>query len=413
MHDCSGPCQSKGNSLLNPLPETAGTHLDVVDGAALCRLRFARCYNPFPEEAGAAVLKSPTTGYIPTLDGWRAIAILLVLFDHAIYQTFHTYGWTLVGGHGVEIFFVLSGFLITGKLLEDGSLRKFYTRRVFRILPIVFFYLGVVMFLGFALHRIPLFWSEIAASLLFVRNYFVYPMATSTGIGWFTHHLWSLSIEEQFYLIWPLVLLKIGKGTTRGRLLAAVLLFSAWCAVFALVHVGRFWHLWGWHWIPILNFVGLIVGCVLRIAFSNADATTVLNRIFSGRSLFVVVVLAAYVAYFHSRITIFDPLICGLAVCATLVEPNALVGRLLELSILRWIGRLSYSLYIWQQLFLGYGVIFRPLGALNRFPINVVATLAVACLTYYLLERPMMRLGHELTSRPSPLKVHAELAVIR
>ena len=104
----------------------------------------------------AELLKPGKSNYIPTLDGWRAIAILLVLFDHAVFRTFCPYGWTLVGGHGVEIFFILSGYLITGKLLEDGSLPRFYTRRVFRIFPILFAYLAIASVLGFALHRIPL-----------------------------------------------------------------------------------------------------------------------------------------------------------------------------------------------------------------------------------------------------------------
>jgi peptidoglycan/LPS O-acetylase OafA/YrhL len=90
-------------------------------------------------------------------------------------------------------------------------------------------------------------------------------------------------------------------------------------------------------------------------------------------------------------------------VCATLVEPNSLIGRLLEFSVLRWIGRLSYSLYIWQQLFLGFGVVYRPFGFFSRFPINISMAVVVASLSYYLLERPMMRLGHRLTAGRSRL----------
>ena len=86
-------------------------------------------------------LRSTKSNYIPTLDGWRAVAIMLVLFEHGSFLTFRPVGWTSLGGHGVEIFFVLSGYLITGKLLEDGSLRKFYLRRIFRILPVLLAYI--------------------------------------------------------------------------------------------------------------------------------------------------------------------------------------------------------------------------------------------------------------------------------
>ncbi len=347
-------------------------------------------------------MKSGGSNYIPTLDGWRAIAILLVLFEHASFHAFRPVGWTRLGGHGVQIFFVLSGFLITGKLLEDSSLRRFYVRRAFRILPVVLAYLGAVVIIGIILHRIPISWREISISLLFVRNYPYIPHP-ETGAGWFTAHLWSLSIEEQFYIIWPLALLKMGKGIPRRQALAAMLLF-AFC-VFALVciHFARVTHLGGWQWMPNLSFGGLIVGSVLRIAFSEAAAAKAVTRILSRRSMIMVAALFVYIAIFHDRLTIFDPLICGFAVCTTLLEPNAWVGRVLEFSALRWIGRLSYSLYIWQQLFLGFGVVFRPFGVFSRFPVNLASLVAVACASYYLMERPLMRLGHNLARRfPAP-----------
>ncbi len=345
-------------------------------------------------------MKPDKSNYIPTLDGWRAIAIVLVLVEHAASCVFRPVGWSQLGGHGVEIFFVISGYLITGKLLEDGSLRKFYLRRVFRILPVLLAYLAVAGVIGPVLHRIPLFLSEVAASLLFVRNYCWFPLMTKTGAGWFTGHLWSLSIEEQFYLVWPIVLLKVGKGTLRRQMLAAMLLFALGSAMLVLIFVGRTWHVGGWHWLPNVKFAGLVIGCVLRIAFSDADATGAITKVFSGRSMAVVVALFAYIAIFYSRVTIFDPLICGVALCATLVEPNAWIGRLLELPVLRWIGRLSYSLYIWQQLFLGFGTVYRPFGFFSVFPANVASAVAVSCLSYYLMERPMMRLGHRLTATP-------------
>jgi peptidoglycan/LPS O-acetylase OafA/YrhL len=292
--------------------------------------------------------------------------------------------------------------------LEDASLKKFYTRRALRILPVLFTYLLAICTLGFGLHRIPLLSSEVLSSGFFIRNYFVYPSATETGVGGFTGHLWSLSIEEQFYLLWPLVLIWVGKGRTRRQMFAVLALFSFWAAVYAAVHVARFFHLFGWLWIPNLNYAGLAIGCALRIALSEVRSVAVFARIFNGRSALFVGALLAYVVVFHRRITMFDPLICGLGVCATLVEPEGLVGRLLEWRLLRWVGRLSYSLYIWQQIFLGYGEHFRSFGILSAFPMNLVSLLAVSCASYYLLEKPLMRLGHRLTtklSRTPPLPV--------
>jgi peptidoglycan/LPS O-acetylase OafA/YrhL len=339
-------------------------------------------------------LKLRSANYIPTLDGWRAVAILLVIFDHGLLNTFCPYGRSRIGAHGVEIFFVLSGYLITGKLLEDGSLRKFYTRRAFRILPVLFSYLAVACILGFGLHRIPLLWGEIVSSFLFVRNFVFYALSGTTGVGWFTAHLWSLSVEEQFYLLWPIVMLKVVTGTPRRKLLAASSWFVFWCAVLVLFHVGRIMHF----------YAGLTVGCLLRLALADEPVAAIIRKIFSGRSAIAVVAMFAYIAIFHYRTSFLDPLICGIGVCATLVEPNAWAGRVLEFSGLRWIGRLSYSLYIWQQLFLGFGVVFRPFGISSRFPVNLVSAVAVSCFSYYLMEKPLMRLGHEITRGSSRLR---------
>lgn len=355
-------------------------------------------------------MKASNPNYIPTLDGWRAVAILFVLFEHGSFFTLRPFAWTSLGGHGVEIFFVISGYLITGKLLEDASLSRFYLRRVFRILPVLFSYMSAVAVVGFGLHRIPLERSEVAASLLFVRNYCNYPLLYQTGRGWFTAHLWSLSIEEQFYLIWPLVLLKVGRGTPRRQLLAALILFGLGCAILALVAVGRTFHLGGWHWLPNVKFGGLVIGCVLRIALNQAPVAVKVGRLFSGRSLLVVVLAFVYFVIFHARVTLFDPIVCGLALCATLASPNASAGRVLELSPLRWIGRLSYSLYIWQQLFTAFALVYRPFEILSAFPINMMVLVAVACASYYGLEKPMMRLGHRLVTtqaRAEPIPIEA------
>ena len=114
--------------------------------------------------------------------------------------------------------------------------------------------------------------------------------------------------------------------------------------------------------------------------------------------------MLAYIVIFQHRTSFLDPLICGLGLCATLAEPNAWIGQVLEFSGLRWIGRLSYSLYIWQQLFLAFGVVLLPFGIFSQFPVNMASTVAVACLSYYLMERPMMRLGHDIDGGASRLK---------
>ncbi len=150
--------------------------------------------------------------YLPTLDGWRAIAIALVLFTHVRLPGGALQQISPYGAMGVHLFFAISGFLITNRLLEDRSgLRAFYVRRAFRILPAAFLYLAVLFALGFVGGWIPLNAGQLWASAFFYRNYYVLP----ADQGWYTGHYWSLSVEEHFYLLWPALLLWL--GTRRAR----------------------------------------------------------------------------------------------------------------------------------------------------------------------------------------------------
>ena len=150
----------------------------------------------------------PLTGRIPSLDGWRALAIMLVLGDHAVYATgfpqesLQWIGKNFHGDLGVRIFFVLSGFLISLLLLREVgrtdrvNLKEFYLRRIFRIFPVYFTYLAVIFVLEiFGIYDESI--SSWVGSLTYTRN--------MVGLGNSpTVHLWSLSVEEQFYLAWPL-----------------------------------------------------------------------------------------------------------------------------------------------------------------------------------------------------------------
>src|SRR6185503_16967490 len=174
---------------------------------------------------------------IPTLDGWRAIAILLVLFCHSGDSLFGDGGLlpnallaraAPKGGFGVSIFFAISGFLITARLLDEHrstgriSLSKFYTCRAFRILPAAMTYLGIVSLLG-AVGVIVVGWREVAGAALFFRNY----MPTQPSI--YTEHYWSLSVEEHFYILWPALLVLFGRGgRARAWVVACALGVALW-----------------------------------------------------------------------------------------------------------------------------------------------------------------------------------------
>src|SRR3974390_1314620 len=180
--------------------------------------------------------KSPSH-QIPTLDGWRALAIAgviachgLSLNDAAANSHSHLNAFVLgLGQQGVSLFFAISGFLITTLLLDEHrnrgriSLRAFYTRRVFRILPPACTYLLITALLG-VLGFIRLANGEVASGLFIYNNY--WPQRS-----WYTQHFWSLSMEEHFYLIWPAAIALLGIARAR------------WAAV-ALIVVTIFWRPW-------------------------------------------------------------------------------------------------------------------------------------------------------------------------
>ena len=344
------------------------------------------------------------SSYIPTLDGWRALAVSLVIGAHCspmlvrqgsrparLLATF--FGHT---GYGVDIFFALSGYLICTLLLNEKartgtiSLRRFYVRREFRILPPMLLYLLAVAVLA-QLSILPdLHNYRFVSVLLFFRNY---------GLGsWYTGHFWSLSVEEQFYVVIPVFLLLV------RRRWVGIALFVLVCST-----VATRWYEFS-HWSAgngVLQFRtenrsdGLLWGGLLALVLSRPEPREWLRRRLTG-GVFVGLVLAAAVllnvfSAMAARRTIVAAML-PLLIAHTVLRPAGWVGRLLELGWLRWLGRLSYSLYLWQMMFLPEGE--RPLGRLQAFPWALLLPVGLACLSFYVLERPMIRMGHRLARAP-------------
>jgi peptidoglycan/LPS O-acetylase OafA/YrhL len=332
--------------------------------------------------------------YLPTLDGWRAVAIVAVLCCHA--------GWptpTLApyGAMGVSLFFAISGFLITRRLTDEKriDLAAFFRRRAFRILPPIVVYLVVLAVLGLWLRVIPVDSAQLLASLFFFRNYHT----ALAGHGWYTGHFWSLAVEEHFYLFWP-VLLSIA-GFRRARWLAPLfaLAIAGWRALD--LHYG-----WVAHWNPALagslgrtdyRLDSLLLGCAMALIWHHARVQALLERI-SGTALAIAAAVAAVCCQIWTPpayLTIVAALMVVIP-ASTVAQPRCWLGRILEWRPLAWIGRLSYSLYIWQQLFLAPS----PAGLWQRAPWNLAAAFACAAASYYLIERPAIAFGRSLAQGP-------------
>ena len=331
-------------------------------------------------------------GYRPVLDGLRSIAILPVMLTHA--------GVRQIGGgnFGVDIFFVLSGFLITGKLLEewrrDGRIRlkNFYWRRGVRLLPALFLLLAawIVYVLCFD-PKAGILFSLYA--LFYAANWVrAYHLADNPGLG----HTWSLSIEEQFYLIWPPVLIMLLKsGRSRHvvfrLLVVGVIAASLWRA-----------YLWqrGADIARLYNGTdtradGLLVGCALAFALYSGFIKK-WSYLLAAPCLLIVLSVIVFdipkrFQYRDGGWTILAVMIAGLIWSLVSSGRKEVVHMMLESAPLVWIGKISYGLYLWHFPLFNIVGSDRPWPRYTIFTVKIAGTFAVAALSYYLVEQPIQR----------------------
>jgi peptidoglycan/LPS O-acetylase OafA/YrhL len=354
-----------------------------------------------PGQATATFGRS-VADHIPTLDGWRAVAILGVIAYHSLGQGFpgHIfYGVAARGYVGVNIFFALSGFLICGKLLREQqftsriSLKRFYLARSFRILPALGLYLAVLAVLA-GVGWVKAQGWEFESTLLFLRNYF--PLFDGHPIGVYTAQFWSLAVEEHFYLVWPVVMLLLGPNLRRLGLTAlglAVVVF-VWRSLDA--HYGWF--------TPFATSVdgktdtrldALLWGCLAAIVYPYVHPRVRALPFCRNLWMPVAAILGAVLILKHvPGGNVIQAILFPVLIMTTAISPDSTLGRILELRLLKWTGRLSYSIYLWQQLLLiPVNSSRSPLRAFQHFPSNIVFVFMVAAFSYYFVEKPMIEAG--------------------
>lgn len=345
---------------------------------------------------------------IPCLDGLRAVAVLMVLAGHAANTVVGTGGrWTVImpwagryASLGVLLFFVLSGYLITGLLLREQaltgriSLGAFYLRRALRIWPVFFAYIAVMaIFTALGVFKIGV--GQLVSAATFTWNY-KHVWSDAGGDGeWYLGHFWTLAVEQQFYLLWPLALWSLSR-VWAGRLAVILLVLGP------ALRVGTY-YLWpaarpqtGIMFHTMMD--PLLVGSLLALGQGSLLLPRVLQRLSAAiwpllGVGFVLLVSPWLRDHFRGSYALpigisLESIVCGFILAWLVGRPHSLAGRLLEWSPLRWLGRLSYSLYVWNQPFL------TPLNTSwsGLFPLNLACNLAVACLSYYGLEKPLVAL---------------------
>ena len=311
---------------------------------------------------------------IPSLDGVRAISIALVVAGHWAELRYHSPIAGAYANLGVRIFFVLSGYLITTLLLKEHArsstirLSEFYVRRAYRILPAAFAFMLPV----FLIFRDQLRWYHMAAAALYLTNFdFAHP--------WFVGHLWSLSVEEQFYFLWPGVLRKWFRY--RLPILLAVIAFAPLFRIachFLQLH-GR-----ADETFPAVADI-LAVGCLLAIVASRLPK---IKTVWAVAMLFPVALVPAYMGalQFHTTpllLFVLWPLM-HVSIAGLLLHVVQRPHRILNFAPVMWLGRISYSLYLWQQVFM--------FGQHSKPWYYVFWALALAGASYYFVEQPMLRL---------------------
>ena len=311
---------------------------------------------------------------IPSLDGLRAISIVLVILGH-LAKSGHAprVFWSYYAAVGVQIFFIISGFLITGILLSEHertgniNLKNFYIRRSLRIFPAAI----VFMLVAFAMFWPQLRWYNMVAALLYVANH-------DHARPWILGHLWSLSIEEQFYMLWPSVLKHWYRQRT--RILIGVLLC---CPGLQAVLYGLGVRGGGG---ATLFTIGdnLAVGCLLAIF---APKLPRLNGLIAILAVCNLVLIPLFAANTPVR-TLFQLFLLRpvfyVSIAALLLHVIQRPYRLLNFAPIAWLGQISYSLYLWQQPFCSNPHMRTPWMAAFAF--------VFACASFYLIEKPVLRL---------------------
>ena len=361
-------------------------------------MRLTTAARPSSVSSRAADLQTTLAGNsLPTLDGYRAIGIFLVAADH--------FGFAAPGGLALTGFFALSGFLITWLLRKEQlatgsiSVRRFYLRRMLRILPAYYVYVGLSLMTVAFLGR-PLPYGMVSSSLLYVANY--YNAFNGHPPGPFSH-LWSLAVEEQFYLLWPVLLVVVSRRGTK-----AIAAFLASAIGFVLI----------WRTIVYLNtesvayiynafdtrFDCLAVGCLLAVCVEHEKFRRAVGLVtrWSWLPLVTLAVLMqlkrAPVLYQYTMGYTVHAILLSVFIVQLVALYKSRLWNWLEHPAVKYVGGISYPMYLYHQWGIGLGYKAAFLPQLGQYAVGMAATIGVAAASYHFVERPFLRLKKRFES---------------
>ncbi|MGY2134541.1 acyltransferase family protein [Hymenobacter sp. HD11105] len=352
------------------------------------------------------------THRILELDGLRAFAVLLVVMHHIINwsgnynvnPTTETIFLTL-GEGGVHIFFVISGFIITSLLIREAlafgrvSLRGFYRRRFFRIIPpFAFYLLGLALLCQadyISIKPLSFLWSS-----LFLGNLGLLGEAT-TSDGWFLGHTWSLSVEEQYYLFFPPIMVTVLRFRPKlTTLLLLILFFICLLAYKLATEASQHIHLTLINIAVLYPFRYIIVGVLVALHITKVQKIVQNTSALLPTGIIAAILILPFINPQSSFIWLIldglEAISYGFLVLWFVENPDRCPA--LRWGWVQWIGACSYSIYLWQQLFTGRSHFYNG-WSIAQPSFAIIAIFICAALSYYIVEKPSIRFSRFLSSK--------------
>jgi peptidoglycan/LPS O-acetylase OafA/YrhL len=326
---------------------------------------------------------------MPQLDGIRAFAVIFVILSHW-FAPFTSSGYIPYGELGVMLFFVLSGFLITGILLRykygivtkqnttGFYLKKFFTRRALRIFPIYYLTIALVLIFSPAIFEGQAIWHCLYLSnfyFVLVKHEWQQPVS----------HWWSLAVEEQFYLIWPSIILFVN----HKYLSTCILVLIVVAPIFRqLVLPDTYMY----KYLTPSCFDALGIGALLALHYEKIE------HVLTTKRVYVLIILAMLTVAFFTKYTftfsratdrLFMSLFAFLLIFKASKGFTGVLGAILTHPVIIYIGKISYGLYLYHKLL--------PLFNYNNYPVagmqllRIALLLSIASLSYFLIEKPILR----------------------
>lgn len=333
--------------------------------------------------------------YYKELDGVRAIAALMIMYFHFMFELYPEPNTILFllkkisvfGQTGVTLFFVLSGFLITRILInsksESGYFKNFYIRRSLRIFPLYYFFL--ILYYGIL---IPLVYNK-SLEIQSTWPYWIYMQNVARTFSWESTgptHFWSLAVEEHFYLFWPLVVYFCSTKRLL-QVIGVIILFALFCRI-VLINEG---YLYGTNFFTFTQIDCLAIGSIL--ALNEIKQWISFRTIVISGSALITLLIVAWIFWGGEALTLVQylklPIIATfyLGLIGTLISGKTFLNRVFENKFLQYSGKISYGLYVYHPAC--FYIIFQYTNLNNlffEFVLSFVLSYVIASLSYYAFE---------------------------